>query len=391
MGWKYKECGGKQGECFMKLKSLSVFLYLKGNPKKFIPQILVVALGVFLMYFICIIGGGIENQMKDNILSPYEKLSYVNIDPASVNEQKYIDKLKVNKDIDRIIYSDRVRNLRMKMLISDCGSPGFFVSEGDTSYLMKKFGFKLEEGRIPRDSNEILVNSEYAKSRSLKIGSYLDENVDKGITGKYKIVGLYLGKNIIAFGHIKNLQSVKSTVNSIIIVPKNGKLSKVNSYLDSISNRNITVVNYKYLYFDIGGFFPMFNIFAVIVLVITIAVLTFTIGNMNYIHFFDRVSEFSILDAVGYTKLNIFFKLAKEMLIVIVLGFILGIIISFIGGNIFNQVYCEAKGTPVEVYSKWYIVLSLIVPTAVGVFSSIPSLRFLSKMNTIDVLEGRSL
>ncbi|WP_234117974.1 ABC transporter permease [Clostridium hydrogenum] len=374
----------------MSVKSLSVFLYLKCNLKKFIPQILVVSLGVFLMYFICIIGGGIESQMQDNVLKPYEKLSYITINPAKENEQSYIDKLKTNKDIDRIIYSKRAMNITADVLIAACGSPAFFTSERDTEYLMKKMNFKLASGRIPREDNEILISNNYAKSKKLKLGSYLGEKVDKNLTESYKVVGIYNGKNIIAFGHIKSYESVMKDVNSIIIIPKEGRMSRVNDYINSHKDKQITLVDYTMMNYDIGGFFPMFTVFAVVILIITTFVLTFTIGNMNYIHFFDRVGEFSILDALGYTKLDIFFKLFKEMCIVIVVGFVFGIALSIIGGNMFNGIYCIPKGVPVEVYNKWYVILSIIVPIAVGGFSSIPTIRFLKNMNTVDVLEGRN-
>lgn len=375
----------------MRLKSLSIFLYLRGNFKKFIPQILVVALGVFLMYFVCINGGGMETQMKNNVLEPYKKLSFIRINPSAVNEQKYINRLKSNKDIDRIIYSKQALNIRADMLISNTGSPGIFISESDIRYLMKKFHFKLVNGRIPQEDNELLVNSNYAKSRKLKVGSRMDENTDKSLTGVYKVAGIYDGENIIAFGHIKDAADVKNNENTIIVVPKEGKLNKVNAFINTFKNRQINIQDYNVINYDVEGFFPVFNMFAFIILTILVVVLTFTIGNMNYIHFFDRVGEFSILDALGYTKLDIFLKLAKEMCIVIILGFGIGIILSFIGGNIFNGVYCIPKGVPVEVYDKWYIILSAIVPIAVGLFSSIPSIKFLSKMSTVDVLEGRSL
>lgn len=375
----------------MRLKSLSIFLYLRGNFKKFIPQILVVALGVFLMYFVCINGGGMETQMKNNVLEPYKKLSFIRINPSAVNEQKYINRLKSNKDIDRIIYSKQALNIRADMLISNTGSPGIFISESDIRYLMKKFHFKLVNGRIPQEDNELLVNSNYAKSRKLKVGSRMDENTDKSLTGVYKVAGIYDGENIIAFGHIKDAADVKNNENTIIVVPKEGKLNKVNAFINTFKNRQINIQDYNVINYDVEGFFPVFNMFAFIILTILVVVLTFTIGNMNYIHFFDRVGEFSILDALGYTKLDIFLKLAKEMCIVIILGFGIGIILSFIGGNIFNGVYCIPKGVPVEVYDKGYIILSAIVPIAVGLFSSIPSIKFLSKMSTVDVLEGRSL
>lgn len=375
----------------MRLKSLSIFLYLRGNFKKFIPQILVVALGVFLMYFVCINGGGMETQMKNNVLEPYKKLSFIRMNPAAVNEQKYINKLKNNKNIDRIIYSKRDLNIRADMLISSNGSPGLFISESDIRYLMKKFHFKLINGRIPEDDNELLVSSNYAKSRKLKVGSRVDENTDKSFTGIYKVAGIYEGKSIIAFGHIKNASDLKNNENTIAVVPKEGKLNKVNDYINSFKNKQIDIEDYNSVNYEVEGFFPVFNMFAFIIVTILVVVLTFTIGNMNYIHFFDRVGEFSILDALGYTKLNIFLKLAKEMCIVIVLGFGFGMILSFMCGNIFNAVYCVPKGVPVEVYNKWYVILSAIVPIAVGLFSSIPSVRFLSKMSTVDVLEGRSL
>lgn len=375
----------------MRLKSLSIFLYLRGNFKKFIPQILVVALGVFLMYFVCINGGGMEDQMKNNVLETYKKLSFIKMNPSAVNEQEYINKLKNNKDIDKVIYSKQNLNIRADMLISNTGSPGFFISESDIKYLMKKFDFKLVNGRIPQADNELLVNSNYAKSRELKVGSCIDENTDKSLTGVYKVVGIYEGKNIIAFGHIKNTADVKNNENTIIVVPKGGKLNKVNDYINTFKNKQIHIQDYNIINYDVEGFFPVFNMFAFIILTILVVVLTFTIGNMNYIHFFDRVGEFSILDALGYTKLDIFLKLAKEMCIVIVLGFGAGMILSIMGGNIFNGVYCIPKGVPVAVYNKWYVILSAIVPIAVGVFSSIPSIKFLSQMSTVDVLEGRSL
>lgn len=375
----------------MRLKSLSIFLYLRDNFKKFIPQILVVALGVFLMYFVCINGGGMEAQMKNNILEPYKKFSFIRMNPSAVNEQKYINKLKDNKDIDKIIYSKRDLNIRSDMLIATNGSSGIFISESDIRYLMKKFHFKLVNGKIPEKDNELLINSNYAKSRKLKIGSRVDEGTDKAFTGIYKVAGIYDGKSVIIFGHIKNTSDLKNNENTVVVVPKEGKLNKVNDYINTFKNKQINILDYNAANYEIKGFFPVFNMFAFIILTILVVVLTFTIGNMNYIHFFDRVGEFSILDALGYTKLNIFLKLAKEMCIVIVLGFGVGMILSFMGGNIFNGVYCIPKGIPVEVYNKWYVILSAIVPIAVGLFSSIPSVKFLSKMDTVDVLEGRSL
>ncbi|PJI09305.1 MULTISPECIES: ABC transporter permease [Clostridium] len=373
----------------MRLKSLSILLYLKSNFKKCIPQIMVVALGTALMYFMCVLGGGIENQMKNNVLMAYEKLSCVRINSINVNKEKYIDKLRKNKNVEKIIMAN-MSTVRADMLISNTGSTMLFMSPENTKYVMKKLDFRLTDGKLPQNDNEILLNSNHAKAMNVKVGEKISDTVkeDYGLKSQYKVSGIYIGENIMTFGYIKGVPSELNT-NAIVVIPKQGKLNEVNNFIHSFKDSNISITDYKELFDDVGAFFSMFKVFAVLILVILIVVLTFTIGNMNHIHFEDRISEFSILEAVGYRKVSIFYKIFKEMLVIIVSGFILGITCGVLGGNIFNLVYCEPKGVPVGVYNYWYIILSAVIPAVIWIFSGVSSLKSISKMDAVDVLEGK--
>lgn len=373
----------------MRLKSLSILLYLKSNFKKCIPQIIVIALGTALMYFMCVLGGGMENQIKNNVLKTYETLSCIRINSININKEKYIDKLKKNKNVEKVIMAN-MSTVRADMLISNSGSTMLSMLPEDIQYVMKKSGFKLIEGSLPKSSDEILLNSNHAKAMNVKVGEKISDTVKENYEFKsqYKVSGIYTGENIMTFGYIKGASSELNT-NAIVVIPKQGSLNKVNDFIRSFKDSNISISDYKELFDDVGAFFSMFKVFAVLILVILILVLTFTIGNMNHIHFEDRISEFSILEAVGYSKISIFYKIFKEMLVIIVSGFILGIICGTLGGNIFNLVYCEPKGIPVEVYNYWYIILSAAIPTVIWIFSGLSDLKSINKMDTVDVLEGK--
>jgi ABC-type antimicrobial peptide transport system permease subunit len=373
------------------LKPLNMFLYIKNNMKKFIPQIFVASLGVFLVYFLCILGGGVKSGITSNVISPYEKLSVVHIDNPKIDNGQTYKELSEDSNIDRVIYSSSVTNILTKLLVDTCGTPVFYTETEDTKYLMDKLNFKLIQGKIPDSKNELLINENFAKSFNLKIGDFYgtSENEKQRLNGKYTVVGIYSGKSIITFGFLGNIEEIKQYRHSLIVVPKSGKLQELNLKINSFKNLGYynTLEREKS---SVDGTLKVFNIFAIVMLSITIFVLTFTIGNINYMHFYDRLGEFSILDALGYNKLEIAFKLIKELVVIIFIGYILGVITGIFGGLLFNLVYCEPRGVPVAIFNPWYIFISGCIPITVSLFSFMPVVRFLFKVNTVEILEGRA-
>lgn len=372
------------------VRPLNIFLYVKNNIKKFIPQILAVMLGVFLVYFVCILGGGIKFGIKDNIVTPLEKLSLVWITDTKVEQGKFYKEMSQDKDVEKIIFTEDVRQIQTKLIAQSAGTFVFYPEAVDIKFIMDKLNFKLVQGKIPENNNELCINSNFAKSNNLNLGDSYGSDVDEKhqLNGIYKIVGIYSGKFTVTFCS-RDFAEVKknNSGQAFLVIPKEGKLDKVNSKIELY--KNIKYENLNTMKKSTDGLFQMFNIFAVIVLGLTVFVITFTISNINYMHLYDRLEELSILDTLGYNKITIAFKLIKEFTIIIFLGSLLGIVLGILGGYIFNAIYCTPKGFPVGILNPWYILISLLVPVFVSLFSSIPVIRFLRNMNTIEVLEGR--
>lgn len=377
------------------MKPLSTLVYIKNNPKKIIPQILAVALGTFLVYFISMIGGELKYELNYCIAVPYEKMSEVYIRYPDKDNNDFYNYFSKNSNVEKIIYSSDTRNITTKMIINSCGSYVPYLKEDNIKYMMNMYNLKLSQGRLPKSKGEILFSEYYAKSRNLKVGDYYgtDVNSNDSLNGKYKLVGTFKGNIIMSFIYDnESIDEMKKHEYGLILIAKEGHIDALNKDIKTFMNAHPNQYNcddYNTQYSFISTMFVMFNIFAVVILGITVFVITFTIGDINYVHFCERLSEFSMLEALGYNKNDIRYKQFSEMIIMIFLGFGTGFILSLLGGYIFNEVYCYPNGIPLIIISPWYILLSGLVPVLVSLFTCASISRLVKKMQTVDILEGR--
>lgn len=377
------------------MKPLNTLVYIKNNPKKIIPQMFAVALGIFLVYFICIIGGGTKYELNNNVAAPYEKMSEIYVlYPKTDNDQLY-NYFSKNSNVEKILYSSGTTNITAKMIVEECGTYCPYLNETNIKYMMNMYNLKLSQGRLPQNKNEILFNENYAKGRNLKVGDYYgtDVNEKDDLNGKYKLVGEYKGDIVMSFLYSSESPAeMKEHGYGLILIPKTGHLAALNKDIHSFSvahPNQYSVDDYGRQYGFISTMFMMFNVFAVVILGVTVFVITFTIVDINYVHFTERLPEFSMLQALGYSQKNIRHKQFSEIIIVIFLGSCGGFILSLLGGYILNELYCIPNGIPLMIISPWYFLLSVLVPVLVAFFSCISINKLIKKMHIVDVIEGR--
>lgn len=378
-----------------RLKPLNTLVYIKNNPKKIFPQIFAVALGVFLVYFISMLGGGLKYQLYNCIVAPYEKMSDVWVRNPQKDNNEFYNYFSKNNNVEKIMYCYNQKNITAKMLISSCGSYCFYLNGDNIKYIMDMNNSKLSAGRLPQSDNEVILNEDYVKGKKLKLGDYYgtDVNDKDDLNGKYKLVGTTKGDITLSFVYDgKSESEISKYEHGIILIAKKGHINALNKdihkFVEAHTNGYDTY-NYDSQYGYISSMFVMFNVFAVIILGITVFVITFTIGDINYVHFSERLSEFSMLEALGYSKSDIRYKQLSEMLTMIFVGLCAGLLFSLLGGYIFDEIYCKPSGIPLEIISRWYILLGSLVPILVSLFSSISVNRLIKKIPTVDVLEGR--
>lgn len=378
------------------MRPLATLNYTKNNIIKTLPIFISMIFGVFLIYFISLIGQDSHNTMKitrSNFYSSYTRVYSNNENPLPEN---IITMVKGSNNIEKVtpmlqVPGDLVYN-------SVFGSMSFStlnLFEADMLNVLDKLKIKLIEGKLPeQDKKEILIPLRYAKQKKLKIGHYIGSEVSSeyNLQGKYLISGIIDGPLLVSVisDNRNNLTPDKAMTYSFMFSLKDkddtGIIKNLNAgeltntvILDSISNKE-----------TVDQILQVLSVFTVALDLVTILILCISLGNLNYINFLNRKYEFGVLSAIGYKKSKLYFKLWKENSLVCLTGYAGGLILATLVCFLINLTIWEVDGRHVPLWSSSGIIYAFAVPLFVSLFGLLPPIRELKKTDPIEVL-GRSI
>lgn len=371
-------------------KPLSYFVYIRSNKKKALGMIISISLGIFLISVIQFY----TNSMIDTYErgdTQYKYMSQIWSTKGSLPED-IINKIENSSSVDKIIRINTHRYMINNILGSDTDYMGYYAPISDIKYIMDKMKLKLAEGRMPESSNkEIIINENVARARNLKIGDYMGSDATRfdWFRGKYKIVGIMKGNNIISFipkseDEIKNDYTQYDTY---LIIPKDGKLDALNKFLKTIPKNGINISTYDNIQKsdmeDENNFNMIFNI----VIIAMIVVLSVSLGNSAYVHYYQRRMEFGLLAATGISQTEIVLRAFKEIFISCLIGFISGFMLIGVFMILMNNFYIYPHGLSLFSIKVNLIPRIISIPLFICIFSLIPISRLLSRIEPISIIE----
>ncbi len=256
------------------------------------------------------------------------------------------------KEVEEISNINHVKNISKSLIIWNFRKNGFTTIKGieSNSELYIKRASQTYKGRFlnKNDINKAVVEKHFAKFNHLEIGKnviienkpfeivgtlaskdnsqifssniYLNVNDAQNLIGNRKINQIYL-----SLDELSNEESVKNEIKrldeDIIIV-------SANSISASLSN--VINIYRKFYYLGTG----------IIILIVILILL-----KINTISLLERKKDIGILRAVGWTKKNIIEQITTELFIQTIVGFFLGLIISFIILSLFGQINIQTAGS----------------------------------------------
>lgn len=367
------------------MKPLSVYTYFINNKRKVIPFIISIAIGTFLLYFLCFMANSAIKGGLAAWVNPMEHTSIIYSINGTPIDKSIIQDLKNNNDIEKIIPVDIQSTAYKNMLGGSTGSTVLKASYEDVKEIMKIMNLEIKSGKMPQNDGEILLDHRLATINKMSLGDYIGDEVneEEDIKGKYKIVGTIEGDSVISF-----ISDNKITNNyAYVIIPKKNKIKDVNDYLYE-NIEGFEVISLRTAKEDMKRAYDSIDIIFYSIEILVIFVLCVTIGNTTYMHYLQRKSEFGLLSAVGYRKKDIINRILKEVFFINIFGFILGISLGIFIAYILKIVLMDPNGQIYSIFSFNYVYLTLFVPLFVIIFSSIPSIIMINKSDKINIIEG---
>ncbi|MBZ9685597.1 ABC transporter permease [Clostridium estertheticum] len=371
-------------------KPLSYYLYFKSNKKKTLGMVLSIAFSILLI--------GVIQMFSDNMSDTYyrnlTKLNYISTISSTKGRlpKETMESIKNNSTVDKLIIVNTYRYSIVNIIGASAGYTGYYMDEKDIPVLMDRMGMKLNDGTLLKnDEKKIIINSNIARATDRDIGGYMGNEVSNmdNFKGKYEIKGIIKGDNIISFiaKSKEKIASNNEQFEEYLLLPKEGKLEEMNSFLKGLPKDNIKLLTYQDILqerkSDDEGMNTIFNILIIII----ILVLSVSLGNSSYIHYFQRRSEFGLLKAIGQGEDKIILRMIKEISISSALGLAVGLMLLLIFKGIGNTFYTYPKGLSLFQINVQLIPKIIAIPIFICIFSIIPVSRLLVKIEPISIIE----
>jgi hypothetical protein len=319
-----------------------------------------------------------------------------------------IAQIRAHPAVERVIPTCAVYAFDMAIppVGSNYPAETYSVSTEDMAYLVDLYHLKLAEGRLPRpNANEIVLPWAAAKNRGLKVGDVIgdrdrplyagaptlpSELVVSGIFARAENPAEETWLSFMSLEYIRDYQQDWKTSLSLIVVPKAGQRAALDGWLENeIDGERHSVRTYGSVlaFFDEimkTGLFTFSLMESVIAVVAALA-----LAGLNYIFITQRQAEFGVLNALGFTRLQLIWRVVREAFFTTGAAWLGGalacaVIVAYLQYGVYDPI-----GLRLNFLNPAPWLFTLPVPAAVFAVSAGAMAWMFSRLDPVAVIERR--
>jgi len=233
----------------------------------------------------------------------------------------------------------------------------------------------LKEGRYPRSSEAGVALSEpLMRNKNLKLGDVVLSPLipDQYAPVPVRVVGVLKGDTWLAIGSLEFIRDhfFPPTRNLLIFASEPRYQPRLDAWLrQAFKGEQARVWTYAELQEETHRAFKnLYFITGIVVVVVAVMLATMT-GLLANIYFQQRLVEFGLLQAIGFTRRSLLARVSIETITVVALGWVLGVV-STIGVLLWAKVrIMEPRGLYLEPFDPIAYYYTLPVPLMVLAFA----------------------
>ena len=280
------------------------------------------------------------------------------------------------------------------------------VTAEDMTYLVELYGLELEEGRLPHpNTNEIVIPWTAAKNRNLHVGDVIgdrdhpiypdaptlpSELVVSGIFARAKDPTQDVWLSFMSLEFINNYRSDWKADLSLIIVPKAGQKATLDAWLESqIAGERRTVLTHdkQQAWFQKMMNLGLFTISLMESIIALVAALA--LAGLNYVFVTQRQAEFGALNALGFSRLQLVWRVARETLFITGAAWLVGLLGCAVTLAYLQYSLYAPAGLRLNFFNLTPWLYTLPIPVAVFVVSAGAVAWALSRLDPVAVIERK--
>jgi len=291
-------------------------------------------------------------------------------------------------------------------LTSSAASP-FGVYAEDMAYLVELHGLELKEGRLPRPhTNEMVISEAVAQNRDLQIGDVIGDPDHPAYPGaeslptEFVISGIFArstapeDENWLGFVSLEFLESHEAfyvpDVPPLIVVPRAGQKEPLDNWLEKeLAGVGVSVLTYRQEVDRIRQSAQnQMLVFALLESIIAV-VAAIALAVLNHIFISQRQSEFGVLHALGYGRLQLVWRTMRETFFTTGIAWAFSAILCLMGLLSLQFGVFAPLGLRLNLLNLTPWLFTLPIPVAVLAATTGTTARTLSKLDPVSIIERR--
>ncbi len=280
------------------------------------------------------------------------------------------------------------------------------VTAEDMAYLVDLYHLKLAEGHLPRpNTNDIVVPWAVAQTRGIQVGDVIGDG-DRPIhpsaptlPSELVVSGIFApaedaaGDIWLSFMSLEFAENYPDTWNvdlSLIVAPKAGQKAELDTWLESqITGERRLVFTYgnQQALFQKQASMLLLSLSLVESVIALVAALALT--GLNYVFITQRQAEFGVLNALGFSRLQLMERVVRETLFTTGAAWLVAVLGC--AGVLLGLQYALyiPSGLKLNLLNLTPWLYTLPVPVVVLAVSVGAVARMLSRLDPVAVIENR--
>ena len=314
--------------------------------------------------------------------------------------QPGLDKLVA--DSERIpgtafVKRDAYSNLDINLLAGNAQFDLYGFDPPGMGQLLSLYDDRIVAGRLPAaNANEIAISEEIARSRHVwvggKVGNALDE-LDR-LPDTFTVVGIIQGPTrlgVIPLDYMTEHYLFERRYQGLVVVPQPGHEQAVHDQLQKlVAGSAFRLFDWAYIKSKIDSLIANLDAINTFLILLVTIVLSLVVGLLNNLFFRQRMNEFGLLAAVGYSRWGLIMRVAWESLGVTLAAWLIGVGLGVAVLSWFNLTFIVPHGLLMNIFDWNVLALhTLPIPLMVFAFGMGTVAWQLLRLDPISIIERR--
>ncbi len=311
---------------------LSAWLFFRRNLSRTAPVALVIVLSVVLIGTVVTIIRSIDLTVLT--VYGYNRYFLVAVPRDGERIAPEMEEVIRSEPLAKEIYRISVCFTNIRTIFGKFPFVLFGLSQEDMPKVLNLVRMRVVEGRLPREGEAACALSVgIARNRGLKIG---DVVLAPGIEDSFapvpvKLVGLLDGENWFAVIPKEFVQkNYFPPLEEIVVAAPTPELQpELDRRLgEALDKRQVRLFTYGQLVRELRSSLSNLYLIMNIVIAIVVLVIAIMMGMLSNIFFMQRLPEFALLAAMGYTRGMLLWRVVRETALLVTIGWTVGILLS---------------------------------------------------------------